>query len=179
MRPSKQESYCAQQAPLDKLRHIGPSPRLSELDQICTSPNDPAPRMPVQWSIAGPVLGLGIAAIVLGRSWATQPSVHIGSNQTQQRAFARSPLLNGKYKVRSLLSSGHVETIFAALFRRPGLVRYDRTILKGPDGGTTAVDASAAKVGALTSSADALSTFRASCALLSFESRSCLQRLLW
>lgn len=131
------------------------------------------------WSIAGPVLGFGIAAFVLGRSWAAQPFLHVGSNPTQQRVFARSPLLNGKYKVRRLLSSGHIETIFAALFRRPGLVRYDRTVLKGPDGGTTAVDAPATKVGVLTSSADAVSAFKPSWPLFSFESRSCLQRLLW
>lgn len=116
--------------------------------------------MLVQWSVAGPILGLGVAAVVLGRSWAAQPFTHIGSNHAQQRAFAQSPVLSGKYKIRQLLSSGHVETIFAALFRKPALVLYDRSTLTGPDGGITALDAPATQVGGLIPSADAVSTLK-------------------
>ena len=43
-------------------------------------------------------------------------------------------------QVRRWLWNGHVETIYAAKFRRSPNLQYNRELLAMPDGGTVAVD---------------------------------------
>jgi predicted alpha/beta-fold hydrolase len=57
-----------------------------------------------------------------------------------QAILAECPSLTQPYKVAPWLTNPHVETIFAALFRRTPAVKYERELLRMEDGGTVAVD---------------------------------------
>ncbi|KAK9855779.1 hypothetical protein WJX84_003279, partial [Apatococcus fuscideae] len=91
----------------------------------------------VQWYVAAPFIGIGIAAFILGRPGPVKPFVHIGRSD---RVFSNCRRLNSPYEVRPYLSNGHIETLFAAIFRKSAAVKYNRTVLTGPDGGQTAID---------------------------------------
>ncbi len=103
--------------------------------------------MLTQWYVALPLVSIGLAAgFFMGMSWSRPSFVHVGSSKIAQQAFSGCPSLNTKYRALRFLSSGHTETIFASFLRKPKAVAYTRSTLTGPDGGTTAVDATAAKV---------------------------------
>lgn len=53
--------------------------------------------------------------------------------------LSRIPSLTSGYS-KFLIAGGHVETIFAAWFRRNPPVEYDRELLQTPDGGSVALD---------------------------------------
>lgn len=57
-----------------------------------------------------------------------------------REVLARCPTAFQEYKVSPWLWNGHVETIFAAKFRRSLDLEYTRECLKMPDGGTVAID---------------------------------------
>lgn len=50
------------------------------------------------------------------------------------------PTLAAPYSIPALLNNGHIETIFAAWFRRRPHVRYVRELVHMPDGGVVALD---------------------------------------
>lgn len=57
------------------------------------------------------------------------------------------PHLSAEYHLPAILNNGHVETIFAALFRRNPHITYEREILHMPDGGVIALDAEISSTG--------------------------------
>jgi len=50
------------------------------------------------------------------------------------------PYITAPYNLPAFLNNGHVETIFAALFRRSPHILYDRELVHMPDGGVVALD---------------------------------------
>jgi hypothetical protein len=80
------------------------------------------------------------AAVGLFRSKRLQPRVVAEPTRWNQALLALCPHFTAEYDLPLILGNGHVETIFAALFRRKPHVLYDREILHMPDGGCVAID---------------------------------------
>ena len=67
-------------------------------------------------------------------------------NQNHEAILKLCPHLSATYHLPAFLNNGHVETIFAALFRRNPHITYEREILHMPDGGVVALDAEISSV---------------------------------
>lgn len=116
----------------------------------CKVPNNCPARMrlgrfKVTASIPTPGIILGgsiIASTALLRQMKTLiPKVCCPPTKWNQAILALCPSLASPYKLPFYLSNGHVETIFAALFRKKPHINYSRELLRMPDGGTVALDA--------------------------------------
>ena len=80
------------------------------------------------------------AAAVAMRSRLLTPQVSAAPTPWNQALLSLCPSLAAPYSLPALLSNGHVETIYAAFFRRRPHILYDREILHLPDGGCVALD---------------------------------------
>jgi hypothetical protein len=69
-----------------------------------------------------------------------QPRVVAQPNQWNDALLALCPYFTKAYELPAILNNGHVETIFAALFRRRPHILYDRELVHMPDGGVVALD---------------------------------------
>lgn len=91
-------------------------------------------------------VGLGVGALAgaafmaLRRRTGLEPAVTMTPTESNKAILAECPSLTQPYKVAPWLTNPHVETIFAALFRRTPAVKYERELLRMEDGGTVAVD---------------------------------------
>ena len=100
----------------------------------------------------GPTASLGVAlsgaaavaataaAVAMLRSRKLTPQVSAVPTPWNQALLSLCPSLSAPYSLPALLSNGHVETIYAAFFRRRPHLLYDREILHLPDGGCVALD---------------------------------------
>jgi hypothetical protein len=82
-----------------------------------------------------------------GQGGATSGDLESGNGRSKgahstlvQQIVERLPQLREEYKPFPGLTNAHVETIFAAFFRRLPDVRFRRECLAAPDGGTVALD---------------------------------------
>ncbi|RMZ52610.1 hypothetical protein APUTEX25_000729, partial [Auxenochlorella protothecoides] len=76
-----------------------------------------------------------------------KPCIITQPTPRNETLLSMCPSLSAPYSLPLPLCNGHVETIFAALFRRtPGVV-YDRELVHMPDGGLVALDARATPAG--------------------------------
>jgi predicted alpha/beta-fold hydrolase len=71
---------------------------------------------------------------------ALKPTVQGQSTPWNSAILSLCPSLTASYRLPALLNNGHVETIFAAWFRRKPHILYDRELLHMPDGGCVALD---------------------------------------
>lgn len=88
----------------------------------------------------------GVTLVALGTTIATRsmktftPTVISQPTRLNQALLALCPALTNPYKLPAFLNNGHVETIFAALFRKKPHICYRRELIHMPDGGTVALD---------------------------------------
>lgn len=88
----------------------------------------------------------GVAAIAAAGTAATMfrkvltPRVVSQPNDWNAAILKLCPHFTTPYRLPSILNNGHVETIFAALFRSRPHILYDRELLHMPDGGVVALD---------------------------------------
>lgn len=82
--------------------------------------------------------GLAISATMSKRT--LHPKIYAKPTDWNEKIRRLCPHLSAPYQLPSLLNNGHVETIFAALFRKNPHITYEREILRMPDGGTVALD---------------------------------------
>lgn len=68
------------------------------------------------------------------------PKLHFKSTAWNKAVVELCPYFSQPYTLPALLNNGHVETIFAAWFRKSPHILYDREILHMPDGGVVALD---------------------------------------
>ena len=68
------------------------------------------------------------------------PRLTAADTARNRRILADMPSLREVYQPLAFLLNGHVETIWAALFRRGAGVRYYRRCVTMPDGGVVALD---------------------------------------
>lgn len=69
-----------------------------------------------------------------------KPRVIAQPNAWNDALLALCPYFTKSYELPAILNNGHVETIFAALFRRRPHILYDRELVHMPDGGVVALD---------------------------------------
>lgn len=69
-----------------------------------------------------------------------KPRVIAQPSSFNDALLALCPYFTKEYELPSILNNGHVETIFAALFRRRPHILYDRELVHMPDGGVVALD---------------------------------------
>lgn len=81
--------------------------------------------------------GLAISAM-LSRNF--KPTVKHSKTKWNNAILRLCPHLTANYRLPLFLNNGHVETIFAALFRKNPHILYQREILHMPDGGVVALD---------------------------------------
>jgi hypothetical protein len=95
--------------------------------------------------LAEPALYSAIAATVVVSTMAiahrrrSLPAISMQPTSFNKGALSRCPSLTSVYN-KFIVPGGHVETIFAAWFRRNPPVEYDRELMETPDGGTVALD---------------------------------------
>ncbi len=68
------------------------------------------------------------------------PELHYAKSRFNKDILARCPSLTAVYRTCPLLTNGHVETIFAAVFRKDPGVRYYRRCVIMQDGAAVALD---------------------------------------
>lgn len=69
-----------------------------------------------------------------------KPRVVAQPNTWNDALLALCPYFTKSYELPAILNNGHVETIFAALFRRRPHILYNRELVHMPDGGVVALD---------------------------------------
>mmetsp|Transcript_35862 Transcript_35862/g.91647 ORF Transcript_35862/g.91647 Transcript_35862/m.91647 type:complete len:652 (-) Transcript_35862:188-2143(-) len=131
------------------LRPVALPPQLQGL-RAASSGRSPAPvgrqRGRVSASMAYLGVGVGIGALAgaafmaLRRRRGQDPEVYMAPTEGNKAILNECPSLTSAYKVSPWLRNPHVETIFAALFRRSPKVEFTRDLLSMEDGGTVAVD---------------------------------------
>jgi predicted alpha/beta-fold hydrolase len=100
--------------------------------------------IPLPALAAALALALAVAALARARA-ARLPSLSAAATPFNAAVLSRCPSLHAPVATPALLSNGHVETIYAALARRPPAgIAYKRSLLRTADGGTVALDALAA-----------------------------------
>lgn len=82
----------------------------------------------------------GVAVCAIMRKSFT-PKIKAKPTKWNEAILKLCPHLSAEYHLPAVLNNGHVETIFAALFRRNPHITYEREILHMPDGGVVALDA--------------------------------------
>jgi len=82
--------------------------------------------------------GIAISAAMTSRTF--YPKIRAKPTDWNDKIKRLCPHLTAPYRLPFLLNNGHVETIFAALFRRNPHITYEREIVKMPDGGSVALD---------------------------------------
>jgi len=85
-------------------------------------------------------LAIGAAAFLVRRLLTAEPSIAMKMTSGNLELLRKSPSLQEKYAPPLFLSGGHIETIFAALYRRDPKPEYRRELLTTEDGGTVALD---------------------------------------
>eukprot|EP00276_Gloeochaete_wittrockiana_P009635 CAMPEP_0184644368 /NCGR_PEP_ID=MMETSP0308-20130426/1092_1 /TAXON_ID=38269 /ORGANISM="Gloeochaete witrockiana, Strain SAG 46.84" /LENGTH=369 /DNA_ID=CAMNT_0027072853 /DNA_START=1468 /DNA_END=2577 /DNA_ORIENTATION=- len=68
------------------------------------------------------------------------PLIFYQNDEMIEEIFKRCPILSENYRPSPFLYNGHLQTIFAALFRRNPDVQYDREYVPTSDGGEIALD---------------------------------------
>ena len=81
--------------------------------------------------------GLGLG---LSMKRTHKPKLSARENPWNDAIKRLCPHLSEPYQLPVLLNNGHVETIFAALFRSNPHVTYEREVITMPDGGSVALD---------------------------------------
>lgn len=100
--------------------------------------------VPLPILAAALALGAALAALATART-ARLPALSAASTPFNAAVLSRCPSLHAPAVTPAVLSNGHVETILAALIRRPPPgIAYERSLLKMGDGGTVALDTLAA-----------------------------------
>lgn len=94
--------------------------------------------VPLALGTAVAVAAAGTAAMMWKKTYT--PRVVAQPTPWNSALLALCPHLSQPYHLPAFLNNGHVETIFAALFRRRPHVLYDREIVQMPDGGVVALD---------------------------------------
>ena len=87
----------------------------------------------------------GVAVSTIMRKSFT-PRIKAKPTKWNEAILKLCPHLSATYHLPAFLNNGHVETIFAALFRRNPHITYEREILHMPDGGVVALDAEISSV---------------------------------
>lgn len=82
--------------------------------------------------------GAAIATSMMRKSFV--PIIKSKRTKWNEEIMKLCPHLSTPYSLPSILNNGHVETIFAALFRRNPHITYEREIVHMPDGGVVALD---------------------------------------
>ena len=82
--------------------------------------------------------GIVISAAMASRTF--YPKIRSKPTDWNEKIQRLCPHLTAPYKLPFILNNGHVETIFAALFRKNPHITYEREIVKMPDGGSVALD---------------------------------------
>lgn len=97
---------------------------------------------PLGMSPLGLAAAAATAAALVGlcRSRELRPSVQGQITRWNSAILSLCPSLTAPYRLPAFLNNGHVETIFAAWFRKKPHVLYDREIVHMPDGGCVALD---------------------------------------
>lgn len=85
-------------------------------------------------------LGLAAVAALAMRKKELRPTVEGQSTSWNSAILSLCPSITAPYSLASFLNNGHVETIFAAWFRKKPHVLYNREIVHMPDGGAVALD---------------------------------------
>jgi hypothetical protein len=83
---------------------------------------------------------VGAASFMDARKKVALPVITMIQNEFNKRVMSLCPSLNAPYKPVPFLTNGHVETIFAAWFRRLPNLKYRRECITRPDNGTVALD---------------------------------------
>lgn len=86
------------------------------------------------------VVALAAAATTGMRQKHLIPSVTAAENSWNQALLALMPTAIAPYQLPIWLRNGHVETIYAAKFRKNPRLLYDREIVHMPDGGCVCLD---------------------------------------
>ena len=104
----------------------------------------PALAIPLPILAAALAVGAALAALTSART-SRLPILTASPTPFNTAVLSRCPSLHSPAATPLALSNGHVETILAALIRRPPPgIAYERSLLKMSDGGTVALDALAA-----------------------------------
>ncbi len=85
---------------------------------------------------------LVVAAATAGAMYRKEmtPVVTAAATKWNQALLALMPSATAPYSLPLLLRNGHVETIYAAKFRKKPHLLYDREVLHMPDGGCVCLD---------------------------------------
>lgn len=83
------------------------------------------------------------------------PTVSAQPTQRNEELLRQCPSFTAPYRLPRWLCNGHVETLFAAFFRKPLGLDYQRRLLPMSDGGTVALDSLAPEPGRAEPAADA------------------------
>lgn len=101
---------------------------------------------PVRAALVGAASAVAISAaagaVVMGagKRFSFVPTVTAQPTPWNRDVLALCPKLFSPYHLSPFLRNGHVETIFAAWFRRDPRLAYSRELVRMPDGGTVALD---------------------------------------
>jgi hypothetical protein len=103
------------------------------------------PKPAMVWSanrlaIAAAAVGVGATAAAAMSVGKHTPLLRAQSTKWNSAILSLCPALTSPYSLPTLLNNGHVETIYAALFRKSPHLLYDRELVRMPDGGVVAVD---------------------------------------
>lgn len=82
----------------------------------------------------------GAVVMGAGKRFVFVPTVTAQPTPWNRDVLALCPKLHAPYHLSPFLRNGHVETIFAAWFRRDPRLVYTRELVRMPDGGTVALD---------------------------------------
>lgn len=82
--------------------------------------------------------GLVVSAAMIKRTF--YPKIRGKSTEWNDKIRRLCPHLASPYQLPFVLNNGHIETIFAALFRKNPHITYEREIVRMPDGGSVALD---------------------------------------
>ncbi|CAG9467412.1 unnamed protein product [Pedinophyceae sp. YPF-701] len=103
--------------------------------------------LPPQLSSGGGLaVGVGVAigavgaTVIMRRPRGSPPDLHYAAAELNRRLVESMPSLRKPYQAPALLRNGHVETIWAAFFRKGLGIEYRREVVIMKDGGAVALD---------------------------------------
>ncbi|KAL4433399.1 hypothetical protein ABPG77_010252 [Micractinium sp. CCAP 211/92] len=103
--------------------------------------------VPASVGVAAAAAAAAVAATLALRKLELRPNVQGQSTSWNSAILSLCPTLTAPYRLAAGLNNGHVETIFAAWFRRKPHVMYEREVVHMPDGGCVALDTEEAPPG--------------------------------
>eukprot|EP00798_Chlamydomonas_sp_ICE-L_P012968 gene12968-12789_t len=153
---STSKALYSRSAPIQRSRHrLSPSSRggltgaLPELTQLYSlaagSTVQPTPWLMSALGFPLTLLAVstvaGVFALVDAFRKTAPPKVHMEQSEFNKAVVDECPTLTAPYRPFPFITNGHVETIFAAKFRRCPKIDYERDSVLMGDGGRVALDA--------------------------------------